>query len=79
MKNALLTIEEEKSWLLQWKLAGVMLEQNRAEELCCLSDATRIQILNRLSSGSDCGFLREPPLTSGLVQQQEFFRKGNRK
>lgn len=57
----------------QWRAAGPALEAVRVEELACLTEERNAQIA---ASFSQCGRVPiRPTETSGLVMQQEIFRR----
>lgn len=66
-----ITKEQEREWVLAWERAGKAMEHLRAEALKKLSESESARIFD----GFDSPF---PPVqreSSGLVEQQRYFRK----
>jgi len=74
-----MTVDQQKSWLVQWQAAGTALAKIREEELASLDDVGRLRILDRLSPISHALNSQKDTATSGLVRQQELFLKELRK
>jgi hypothetical protein len=60
-------------WVACWKRAGVELERLRREELSHVDTQQALQ--NLASAFESCRLHHKPALTSGLVEQQRWFRK----
>jgi len=73
----MLTTEQQKVWIQQWKNAAVALEQVRREELECLSNDERVAIASRLGLSPKANICMST--TSGLVEQQRLFLKARQK
>ncbi len=67
------TPEEQRRWMEQWRHAAVALEEVRRHELQMLTEEDAWRQINALQSISDVW--RDPEKTSGLIEQQAFFKK----
>ncbi len=71
------TNSERRRWMQQWREAAVALDEVKRDELVNLTErAAWRQIESLLSLGAH---YRHPSRTSGLVKQQAWFHKRNRK
>jgi hypothetical protein len=65
--------EREKQWVAAWKRAGVKLAELEREELRNID--TQQALLNLADAYESCRLHHQPSPTSGLVEQQRWFRK----
>lgn len=67
------TPEEQRRWMEQWRHTAVALEEMKRYELQMLTEEDAWFQIETLQSIS--GVWRDPEKTSGLIQQQAFFKK----
>jgi len=67
------TPEEQRRWMEQWRRAAVMLEEAKRRELQLLTDEQAWKQIEALQSIPDAW--RETGKSSGLIEQQAFFKK----
>ena len=70
------TPEERHAWMLQWRRAGVALEELKIGELRAMSEQEAARIVREILPEPDYAALAtgaEP--TSGLVEQQRLFAR----
>jgi hypothetical protein len=69
-------VEEARRWVDTWRAAGTALDRLRREELRTLDGSAAISAIAHLCGAAS---YREPPRapkpTSGLIEQQRWFRR----
>jgi hypothetical protein len=69
-------LEHQKQWARQWREAGPLLEQFAREELAAMDEGRRLADMLSLF---ELGYQHQQPrVTSGLVDQQRLFHRGQR-
>lgn len=71
------TPEEQRRWMAQWREAAIMLDEVKREELANLTEQAAWRQTESLLSLAP--HYRRLSRTSGLVKQQAWFHKRNRK
>lgn len=72
-----MTPEQQQHWMQQWHRAAVELERVRRAELARMTDAEALQATDRILALVGSAYAHPQRwTTSGLVEQQRWFRKG---